>query len=237
MKQLGLFILFILSTAAHAQLFVQHNNGEVYTGQELEYKKPIFEPSYILLDNMFFHPDSVAFFKSPQGLFANTRLLNFSGTTDFAGSSLQGRVNLFRKDYFYYQPGYMTSTTNAVGITSHSHVPAAASGNTKLYYNKNGGPLKKANYANLAIDLADNPASMQYLEKVQQNTVAEVLLMVVGAALLANGINQQAHATEENENRGLGSMVLGALVFNTNFIFESSKVRLKHKAVEAYNKP
>jgi len=66
-----------------------------------------------------------------------------------------------------------------------------------LNYSKDNQPIKKATYANLKADLADNPAAWAYLKKGNGNRVAQLVLYGLGAGLLVSSIATFANTDVE----------------------------------------
>lgn len=200
----------------------------------------------------------VKFFNNEDGFFANTRKVDFGGFTAFSERIIEGRINLFQRvsydTYLYdreYNKGYRFRNRRDEGV------------DIRMYYNKGYEDLKKVNYHNLKMDMADNAQSMQMLEGYRKSTRnGTILYAAAGASLVAglvsflvngssgqksfnnngfgsNGFNGKNSAFEHKGANFTASFVLlglGAGFAIGGYTVGASGNRHLENAVDAYNK-
>ncbi len=132
---------------------------------------------YLWVDSRRIHPEQVKFFNNNRGFFANVKDFDMSGETTFSERIRKGKVNLYEAktiDWDTYDDirGYPR------------HPPAIGK---KNYYNIGYGRLKKANYVNLSIDLANNPQSMAFLQKARSVKRTQVAMYVAAGLSVLGG--------------------------------------------------
>ncbi len=174
--------------------------------------------------------ESVKFFSNDEGFFANTRRLGL-GNNIIAERVVEGKVNLFRE-----------ITYNALHYSEFRDYSAIRSSpmTGQTYYNKGFDNLKRTNYRNLNVDLADNVKSMDLLQAYRKKrstgtklyVVAGVLATIGSAFILTDPIS------DGYKNFTIGSILLGSSMGSAvagYFIGESASSRLED-AVDAYNR-
>lgn len=219
--------------------FIYSFSDSVIYGRIIEYKTPFLGSSHFLVDSKKIQPDLVKFYRNETGFYANTKTVNFSGTSSFTERIRKGKINLYEKETTTYSPGHFNSTT---GMYSGGMITK----NIKNYYNKGFGDLKKANYQNLNLDLSDNPASMIYLNKYKSVRDAQTVLYIVGGATLIGGfatLINKIQNTDSNDSEPepnvTGSLVavgIGAGCFWVSYFMSFSKPKHLRNAIDAYNK-
>ncbi|WP_407429402.1 hypothetical protein [Arcticibacter sp.] len=198
---------------------------------------------YLWADAKRIHPEQVKFFNNNRGFFANVKDLDVIGRTHFSERIRQGKINLFEAE---------TVNWDAYDDRRGYHRPAVVE--SKNYYNKGYGSLRKANYVNLSIDLADNPRSMAFLKKYRSTQRTQVAMYVAAGLSFLSGVamtiskggeepwGPNNHADFPSGNSSFSRLVPGlaltgvglGLATGGYFIGPSRTKQLK-QAVDAYN--
>ena len=172
MKKIALISFLIICSESLTFGQAEKNKNFIYTysdslvfGKTIEYKQAFLGSSYFLVDSKKIQSDLVKFYKNESGFYANSKTINFSGTSSFSKRIRKGNINLFEKVTTSYHPGHFNSATGMFA-------GGMANSSIKNYYNKGFDDLKKANFQNLSLDLADNPASMFYLDKFKKYEIS-----------------------------------------------------------------
>ncbi len=217
--------------------FVYLFTGEKIYSEVVEHRDQFMGSGYFLVGKEQYRADLVKFYKDASGFYANTKKLNVTGKSIFSKRIITGRVNLFEQEKMYTTPSYI----DAAGTFN----PGTSSKTIKSYYNKGFGDLKKANYKNLKIDLADSPESMGYISKYRKYKNVQIILSVVGGALVATGITSyfiksdvDRNAPNYKEPNTTPDMLIavagGGLIGCSYYLSFPKRDKLK-KAIEAYN--
>lgn len=112
----------------------------------------------------------------------------------------------------------------------------------KFYYNKGLDDIKKANYRNLSIDLADNPKSMEYLQSYNNLTVFEIATYVISGGLIIGGVTKNiktmnADLDSSHDNDGIPALIVGGIIYSANAIGITIllKPSILKKVAKSYN--
>jgi hypothetical protein len=221
-----------------------YSDSVIYADHIYYESSPYGSPRFIV-DSKQIHAEQVKFFNSNQGFFANVRDLTLRGTTSFSERIRKGKINLFERenvdfDRFYYTP-YGTYATGG---------PAVSRSN---FYNIGYGDLKRTNYANLKVDLADNPRSMMFLRQLNQTRQISTLLLGAGGATFLAGlvtlVKKGSGAGESDgfpspgwssnikePNFGPSFALLGiTLLGSVGYLVSLKKTKQLKRAIDAYN--
>ncbi|HAZ01813.1 MAG: hypothetical protein A2W97_04655 [Bacteroidetes bacterium GWE2_40_63] len=218
--------------------FIVNNTGQVIFGNRLEYKQPFIGFPYFELDHKQINSDMVRFYKNEQGFYAKYWDSGFSMSPSFAQRIRKGRINLYEDIKIQHHYGMYNTGTGFVG------------GGTTVkfnnYYNIGFGDLKKANYQNLSIDLADNWESVLCLDKFKQKRNAQIIVGVIGGGLIAGGllsfynrtkdVDDSVDQTQSDFAGETAVMALGVGCIVATYIISFSKFEHLKDAVDAYNK-
>ena len=240
-KTILIIIGFLVQLSVIAQInsnkdFVYFFNDSIKYG-EVEFKSPFVGTDYILLNSEKISIDHIKFYKNITGFHANTKNVNFWGTPAFSECISKGKINLFEKVNVNHSMGHWT--------TSGMYVGGGSSKTILNYYNKGFGDLKKANYVNLSLDLADNPESMKHLEKFRKlrNTqtgfyLASGAAVLVGFVTLVNKTSGVDYDTEPSPNvtAELVTIGVGAVCGIVGYTISFSKPEHLRRAVNVYNR-
>jgi len=224
--------------ATNTGSFVYLYSGEQVNANVVEYRDQFMGGGYFVVGTEQYRADLVKFYKDANGFYANTKRLNVTGKSVFSKRIINGRVNLFEQEKMYTTPSYI----DAAG----TYNPGTSSKTIKNYYNKGFSDLKKANYKNLKIDLADSPESMGYINKYRKYENVQIVLSLVGGALIATGITSyfiktsdvNRNAPNYKEPNTTPNMLIavagGGLVGCSYYLSFPKRSKLK-KAIDAYN--
>lgn len=203
----------------------------------VDYMQPFFGSAYLKVDSLKVQLYKVKFYKNQTGFFANSKNINFSGTSSFSERVRKGRINLFEKENTTCNPGHFTPTGMYAGGTYYKTI--------LNYYNRGFGDLKKANYKNLSVELADNPESIVYLNKFKSVRNTQNVLYVVGGAILVGGFATLVNKTSDvdydtepspNVTGNLVAVGVGMGCFLVSYAISFSKPQHLRDAIDAYNK-
>lgn len=218
--------------------FVYLYSGEKIKSDVVEFRDQFMGSGYFFVGKEQYSADLVKFYKDANGFYANTKKLNVTGKSVFSKRIISGRVNLFEQEKMYTTPSYL----DAAGVYN----PGTSSKTIKNYYNKGFSDLKKANYKNLKIDLADSPESMGYIKKYRKYKNVQIALSIVGGALVATGVtsyfvktsNVDRNVPNYKEPNTTPSMLIalagGGLIGFSYYLSFPKRDKLK-KAIDAYN--
>ena len=109
-----------------------------------------------------------------------------------------------------------------------------------LHYSKDGGPIVKANYANLKRDLFDSPEAAEHLKKAKALRIAQYTLYGAGTGLIIAAFNSILSKPTGPGNESSGSDntlaygVMGAVLLRFPMFLESPKRNHMEKALRAY---
>lgn len=138
--------------------FIYLFSDSVIYAESVRLRPDFYHSFQIRADSKRFPVAQVKFFSNEDGFFANARKLNFTGSASFSERIITGKINLYQEaiyvPYLYdrqYKQGYSAGLISDVGV------------NAAMFYNKGYGDLKKVNYNNLRLDMADDPESMRLL--------------------------------------------------------------------------
>lgn len=188
--------------------FLYFFNGTVQYAKTIDYKRPVF------LGSASFRVDqdkqavtNVKFYKNETGFFANT--VNITGSNLFSERIRKGKINLYETAQTVYNPGtYNAGTGMFMG-------GGGSSTKLKYYYNKGFEDLKRANYTNLLVDLADNPESMKHMLEYKKVKNTQTGFIVAGSGLVLVGIIKFL-SSSSNETNDTSSMSSSYDPYSTN---------------------
>jgi hypothetical protein len=225
-KWLVIGISFI-SLIASAQLtpkkhIVRLYNDEVKEGTRLVYEYPIMQPSYFSLDGKHFDSENVAYFRNNHGYFANLSPFFGERSERYAMRIKNtGKIQLFEEIDISAYGGDTLLTDNPRRL---------ATGEVWQFYAKNEGELKKGNYRNLKMDLADNPTSLSYLKSYKRMSILQYSLATAGASLVA----YQFYSMRNEPAQLTTGLILGILMTGSTLLFDAPKSDLLWMAVDNY---
>ena len=214
-------------------------SGNVMHGRTIAYKQPFLGSSRFILDSKEVKPDIVKFYKDETGFYANTKDLNFTGSSVFTERIRRGKINLYEEETTNYHAGYLNPSTGMYG-------GGMVTTRIKNYYNIGFEELKKANYQNLSRDLIDNPESMMYLYKFKSIRDAQTVLGIVGGGLIIAGFATLVNKTkdwdgsdkqpEPKVTANIATICIGAGCLWTTYFMHFAKPKQLRRAIDAYNK-
>jgi len=228
---------FLLGQVDKSKKYLYLFSDTVLYGKIIEYKKPFLGEAQLLLDSKKIRLETVKFYKNETGFHANTKNLNFSGSSIFTERIREGRLNLYENESTHYNPGHYSATTGM-------YTGGDAWTTIKNYYNEGFGDLKKANYQNLSIDLEDNAESLDYLKKFKTVNDAQTGLYIAGGAMVIGGLATLIGRTsnippdEESPDDTANIVVIGvgAGCFWISYFLGFTKPDHLRDAFDAYNR-
>ena len=157
---------------------IYFNDGNKLIADRVDLRLGAFNRYHLLADGKQIQADKVKFFENYRGFFANVTEFDYFQNTRFAERVEYGRINLYRNYQQYYLLDDERYVNQWEGLGSQSR---------PLYYNKGLERLKKMTYANLMVDLRDNPQSMDFLAGYRKKRKASFTYFgLAGARLLAS---------------------------------------------------
>jgi hypothetical protein len=217
--------------------YIFYSNSEINYCERIEYKKPVLGSSYFLIDSQKVDPSRIMFYREGRGFWANTKNLSSSGVSGFVPRIIKGNINLYEKEVY----GQHAPSPTGFGFSG-------GMGYKRIhnYYNIGFNELKKANYKNLNLDLADNAESMLHLNKYKSLRNTETGLYVAGGALVVLGFATIMHKTkdwdgtdempEPNVTANVVVFFTGGICIGTGALINLSKPKHLRKAIEVYNR-
>lgn len=233
MKQLLTILLLCVSLVSFSQSdsiwqtlgdknFISLYDGSMIIGNEVILEEPFLGRNYFSVDGQKFEWQTVQFFQNEYGFFANPRPMLL--TKEFIPCVSQGRINLFELDRESYTPSYDPN----FGVTNNYNRTI------NNYYNKGLDNLRKANYANLSIDLSDSPEAMQHLQRFRKQSNIQTGLYIGGGALLVGSVISFIR----NDGISTTELILGGLgaaSFSVAYLISLDKPKHLRNAINIYN--
>ena len=230
--------------------FIVNQSNEIIVGSNIDYVKPFFGSAYIQIDSKQIQPYSVKFYKNEEGFYANTQNISATGISDFSQRVKKGKINLYETVKTNRSSMYLNSASPTFGPGAYGSRGTISGGISttiiKNYYNIGFGPLKKADYTNLSLDLASNPESMLHLEKYKSVKNTQTILFVVGGVTLIGGIATLINKTkdwdgtdatpEPNVTANIISIGIGTGCFWASYFISFSKPKHLRNAIMTYNR-
>lgn len=232
MKKYLIFLICFGAIQAEAQVTkpkiheVELFSGKVHEGKSLVYDKVILREPLFKLDTFSFQSSQVAFFKNNHGHFANLAPIHGNKSQMYAMRIRSGKLDLYEKiDIEVY--GYETlNVPSDIGEATEGFL---VSGEYFQYYRKGKSVIKRADYRNLRIDLANSESSMVHLKNYRFYQFLQIGLIAAGAAITTvNVIGQDS----DNLLTPIGA--LGIVVIGCSFFTAYPKRDLLWQAVEVY---
>lgn len=222
----------------HAQVTpVQHEvvlyNGERFSGVKLSYASPILQPSSFQLDDKSFEASEVAFFRNYHGYFANLNKIYNDRAERYALRIKEGKINLFEEVEF---EAYAEEN---LAVTEGGDNEMLATNESFQFFSKGDGEVKKANYKNLRLALADNPESNKEMSVFRNFRYAQIGLVAAGVGILTYEMvrqNDAVNASSDESIRFTPMVALGIIVGGSSYLLERPKQNAKWFAVDSYNK-
>lgn len=193
MKTLLTIILACCSIYASAQVdesknFVYFYSDSVHYAKNIRPRTTLFNSINIRANSRSFPLNQVKFFQNIDGFFANTSRLKSFRTEGLSKRMIEGKVNLYRErefktfsyndDFDYHH--YTHNNSNAIDV--------------RMFYNKGYDDLKKVNYKNLSVDMADDQQAIDLLKGYNQNIrTSRILYVASGASLIGSLVAFLAH--------------------------------------------
>lgn len=248
MKKLLIIVMACYGLNARSQVNESENFIRLYSDSTVYASKVRLRPDFtgswtIRADSRKVPINQIKFFNNEDGFFANVRKSNLLDQASFAERIIVGKINLYR------EVAYTTTPYEMDFYRFRERTPQAVG--TRMYYNKGYQDLKRVNYNNLSVDMADHARSMDLLANYRKSRRAGTIMYVsAGAAIVASvvtlfsgdGIKQTGHGfgnmpSFEGGNK-TGSFLLlglGAGLSVGGYLIQSSGARNIERAVEAYN--
>lgn len=245
MKRIGITALLFLvvlnfslaQTIDESKYYIIYfNDTTVHYCNYLELKKPFAGTEYFVVDSKQVVPSKVMFYRNERGFFANTRKLNFSGSSYFVQRISKGKINLFEEHSIVYNQHFNPTTGMSFG--------GGISEKFTFYYNKGLGDIKKSTYKNLLPDISNNPQAVIHLNKFNSLRKTQNTLYSIGAALVVGSFISLVQRTninwetEPHPNLTANVIVagLGIGCVSAGYIISLNKPEHMRKAIDVYNK-
>ena len=241
-----LFLILCLPLGAMAQVgsdndprthFVGLTNGQKVYAKRVQLKNPFLKGSYFLLDDSLRFPlNSVKYYQNDNGYFL--RISNPYDRDDFAKRTISGRISKYYVSKTFYNNMYGPyGGYGGYGYGGFGGYGWGMPSSRNIYFfTKDDGELQNYSYANLREALADNPGSVELLNKYQRGKYIDTGISIAGAAILIYGMSQ---TFKNYQNQGTGgvhpTVYVGAGVISLPWLtglFKKDKIT---QAVELYN--
>ncbi len=226
------------SVEAVNRYFIYTFDGRVMAGRKIEYKKPILNENYFMVDDKKIAQEIVKFYKTESGFYGSITNLKGSRKPEFALRVRRGNLNLFEIEKTNMAPGFHSVGPHGAMVAS---APVGYSTKTN-YYNIGFGDLKKASYKNLSIDLKDNPKSLLYLNKYKANRGPITVMYIVGGAVSAIGAITLYNKTkdpdvtpEPNVTANVVAFLGGGVIIGIGGFASQFNDKNLVKAIDVYN--
>lgn len=220
-----------------------YSDSTVYA-KKIRLRPDIFGSWALRADSRRIPVEQVKFFNNKDGFFANTRKIDFFNTVSFAERVIEGKINLYQEvsygldplnSEFYRYPSSRRQTVN-----------------TRMFYNKQFADLKKVNYYNLSLDMADNQQSIDLLKGYRKSMrLGTAMYVGAGAAIIAGTVTLLASAKIKKIGTGPGNMPIYKNDFPTGsflliglgsglglggYLIQTSGSKNIELAIDAYNR-
>ena len=233
-----IFSLACFNEASGQKYFVmEYNNDTTYASHSVKHETPFLKKNHFLLDNEVKVPsEKVVLYQNREGYFRRTSFPDGFFVRRITDGS---KIDEYATEVSTYTPSHGPGFG---GMGYHNQ-------KTVYYYSFNEGGLKEMKYSYLKKEIGDNPASLDYLNKIKSQRLTAGILYTIGAGMLVYGISKSKFT---NNNTSVG----GVSSYNSNdekgyispFVFGSfiplaipafmGKKRVEHMrdAIAAYNR-
>ncbi|MDO3693735.1 hypothetical protein QVZ41_02595 [Wenyingzhuangia sp. chi5] len=260
-KSLIFVVTLLCVTKLFSQSFTSYfNDGEVgenknyiyfYKGDKKEVKgivrvkSPFLGKQKVEADGVEYNISTVQFYKSGEDFYGN--IYNATNRNSFARRILKGKVNYYESESAVYNAPAMGPNGQFMGGGGYST-------RVDRYYNKGFGPMKKANYENLVVDLVDNQESLLLLQSYKKVRNREIFTYVFAAAAtlgglltafegtgeMKSGYNFDTNRYETYEEKKIKpvNLTIGLLGLTTgiiNYFTSKKKYRYLEDSIQVYN--
>jgi hypothetical protein len=196
--------------------FVYTFNNDIITGKIVDYREYVFGKKHLLVDSVPVYFDEVKFYKTNEGLYANTRNLSSTHKSVFAERIEKGKINV-----------YSQLVPTGGGIYGGQA--------TAYYYNRDFEYLREVTYSNLLIDLRDNNEAMKTLKRYKSNNII-LIGGVAGAAILGAGLISWANRDPNWGGNPPPALIVGGLVISGSIVIHfATKAGTLRKSIRIYN--
>src|SRR5690606_38001739 len=152
--------------------FVYLYSDSVIYAKNIRLRHNFFNSLQLRADSKPIPLQKIKFFNNDEGFFANSKGLDAFGKIRLSERIIAGKINLYQERPYSTFDSYRRREHNEVDV--------------RMFYNKAYGNLKKVNYANLAVDMADNTESMDFLRSYRKNmNTSKALYIGAGASVVA----------------------------------------------------
>lgn len=233
------FVFIVLQQSLYGQVDQSKNylylkSDSVIYGENITYNTRYFGSSYFLVDTIKINPIHVKFYQSKSGFYGRSDKMEVNPV--FAVRVIQNKINIFKIDTIYSSYRFYPTAT---GMASSGLVI-----NKQHFYNKGYSDLKKLNYRNLKVDLADNPESSLHLNKCKSVKRNTTILYSAGFALIIGGLgsliaktsNVPENTPEPNLKGNFAAMGVGFACCWAGYFVSLSQPKHLINAVKSYNK-
>jgi hypothetical protein len=184
---LFLILQFFLSygqTGNSPETYIYLVNDSLIKTDNLEVKlTPIGKP-YFQAGNLKIKLDDVKFYKDFTGFYGKVNYYTNDSFLFFALQTSHGKINTYRF-------GEVVSTRPVLNTNYGTN-------NDFIYYNKGMGELKRINYTNFKVDLADNPLAIEHLKKYRRCKITATGFALAGLFSIVDGIVISAIQTKKD---------------------------------------
>lgn len=248
MKKLLIVVMACYGLNARSQVNESQNFVQLYSDSVIHAQKIRLRPDF--LGSWSLRADSrkvplyqVKFFSNEDGLFANTRKLNFFDEVSFSERVIEGKINLYQQ--VAYDPVPFEDDYHRFNHRRQQLV------DNRMFYNKGYSDLKKVSYANLSMDMADNVKSLDLLAAYKKSRkTATIMYVGAGAAIIAGmvtfvsgsgfkrttaGFGKLSNYEPKGFTSGLLLMGLGTGLGLGGYVIQASGARNIERAIDVYN--
>ncbi len=205
--------------------------GEITTGEKLLYESQPLKDAMFNLDGEMFESEKVGFFQNNHGYFANLSKFHGPRAERYALRIKKGKINLFEEiEIDVYGGDELMIESNDENDKKNDM--SLATGQVYQYYTMESGPLKKATYGNLKLDLASNAESMKYLHSYRNYRFLQWAMIGVGAGLITKSI-----ADDSGRSIRFGPvMAMGIVIGGSSYFLQNAKSDALWFAADEFNK-
>lgn len=195
LKKLLVILLACFSLSANAQIdesenFVYSYSDSVTYADYVRLRTDFLGYLQLRVDSRKVPLKQIKFFNTDEGFFANTDRLTKTGK-GIAERVIQGRINLFQERTY-------RTFLNDEPYTYYHESPATV--DVRMFYNKGYEDLRKVNYNNLKIDMADDLESLDLLEGYRKSKRTSTTLYVAAGVSIAAAVVSFLVSGKESQN-------------------------------------
>lgn len=195
---LTFYVLNVEAQVENGRSYIIFDSDSIQYAENIRLRRNFVNSLQLRVDSKPISLQGIKFFKNDEGFFAVTKKRNILDQVIVSERVIEGRINVFR------ERSYATFKDSSPYVHYNLDVDQVS---VRMHYNKDYGDLKKVNYTNLRVDMADDMESLNLLKGYRKNVnISKGLYSAAGVSLAAAIISfiVKDKGTRSSFNNGIG---------------------------------